>query len=276
MNYYEHHLGDYVRDTVHLSMLEDAAYRRLLDAYYTREKPLPADVKECWKLARAQSKQEREAVEYVLREFFFLTEEGHTQQRADREISRFKDKQEKARRSANARWSKDSEQSEGSAFEGAGDMRTHMRTHSDGNALQSPDPSNKEAKASSSGSSKRTAPNCPADELIDAYEAKLPMLPSVRRSLFKAGKNMTAMRQRWGWVMTAKHERGARAGLPLATTLEEGIEWFERFFAYAAESDFLTGKNGKWSSCDLAWLMTAAKFENVLSGKYHEVNTEAA
>lgn len=42
MNFYEHHLGDYMRDTAHLSMIEDAAYRRLLDAYYIREAPLPA------------------------------------------------------------------------------------------------------------------------------------------------------------------------------------------------------------------------------------------
>ena len=59
MNYYEHHLGDYVRDTAHLSMLEDAAYRRLLDAYYIREAPLPTDVRDCCKPARAQSKPER-------------------------------------------------------------------------------------------------------------------------------------------------------------------------------------------------------------------------
>ena len=272
MNYYEHHLGDYVRDTVHLSMLEDAAYRRLLDAYYAREKPLPADVKECCKLARAQSKQEREAVEYVLREFFFLSDAGHTQARADREIARFKDKQEKARRSANARWSKGLEHSEGFAIEGA----EGMRTHSESNALQSPDTSIKEAKASSSGSAKPTVPNCPADELIDAYEASLPMLPSVRRSLFKGGKNMTAMRQRWAWVMTARHERGPRAGQPMATSVQEGVDWFKRYFAYAAESDFLNGKNGKWSGCDLAWLMTAGKFENVLSGKYHELTAEVA
>ncbi len=133
-----------------------------------------------------------------------------------------------------------------------------------------------EANASLSGSAKRTVPNCPADDLIDAYEANLPMLPTVRRSLFKAGKNMNAMRQRWAWVMTAKHERGNRAGQPLATSAKEGVEWFERYFAYASESDFLTGRNGKWTSCDLAWLMTAGKFENVLSGKYHEMNVEAA
>lgn len=89
MNFYEHHLGDYMRDTAHLSMIEDAAYRRLLDAYYIREAPLPADLRDCCKLARAHSKVERDAVAYVLREFFDLRDDGHHQDRADREIARY-------------------------------------------------------------------------------------------------------------------------------------------------------------------------------------------
>jgi uncharacterized protein YdaU (DUF1376 family) len=104
VNYYEHHLGDYMRDTAHLSMLEDAAYRRLLDAYYVRERALPADLRECYKLARASTKPEREAVAYVLREFFTLGDDGHHQGRADAEIARFKAKSEKARASINTRW----------------------------------------------------------------------------------------------------------------------------------------------------------------------------
>ncbi len=89
MNYYEHHLGDYMRDTAHLSMMEDAAYRRLLDAYYVREKALPTDLRECCKLARAVSKAERDAVAYVLREFFNLQDDGYHQKRADEEIAKF-------------------------------------------------------------------------------------------------------------------------------------------------------------------------------------------
>jgi uncharacterized protein YdaU (DUF1376 family) len=104
MNYYEHHLGDYMRDTAHLSLLEDGAYRRLLDAYYTREKPLPADLRDCCKLARATTKPERDAVAYVLREFFERRDDGHHQKRADEEIARFRSKSEKARASINARW----------------------------------------------------------------------------------------------------------------------------------------------------------------------------
>lgn len=106
MNYYEHHLGDYLRDTAHLSMLEDGAYRRLIDAYYIRETPLPVEARDVFRLVRAQSKQDREAVETVLREFFHLTDAGWVHHRCDREIGRFREKSEKAKASIRARWEK--------------------------------------------------------------------------------------------------------------------------------------------------------------------------
>ena len=119
-------------------------------------------------------------------------------------------------------------------------------------------------------------PPCPFDSLIDSYEAALPVLPTVRRSLFAKGANGKALRARWRWVMTAKHERGERRGERLATTAEEGRAWFQRYFDYVADSDFLSGKNGKFQSCDLGWLVTAANFEKVLSGKYHHEQREVA
>jgi uncharacterized protein YdaU (DUF1376 family) len=89
LNYYEHHIGDYAKDAGHLSMAEDGAYRRLLDAYYSREQTLPADVRGCCKLARATTKAERDAVAYVLSEFFDLRDDGHHQKRCDEEIERY-------------------------------------------------------------------------------------------------------------------------------------------------------------------------------------------
>lgn len=91
MNYYEHHLADYTQATAHLSMLEDAAYSRMLRWYYANEKPLPADVKQVERLVRAQSKQEREAISNVLAEFFVLHADGWHQDRADREISKYQE-----------------------------------------------------------------------------------------------------------------------------------------------------------------------------------------
>lgn len=96
MNYYEHHIGDYLKNTAHLSMIEDAAYRRLIDVYYTREVPLPADRKAVHKLARAQSKDERAAVDYVLDEFFELRDNGWHQTRCDAEIDKYREKAPRA------------------------------------------------------------------------------------------------------------------------------------------------------------------------------------
>lgn len=92
MNYYEHHLGDYLRDTAHLSMLEDGAYRRLLEAYYIRERPLPKATKDICRLARATTKAERDVVQTVLAEFFEDTPEGWRQRRCDSEIRKFNEK----------------------------------------------------------------------------------------------------------------------------------------------------------------------------------------
>lgn len=131
MNYYEHHLGDYMRDTAHLSVLEDGTYRRLIDAYYVREEPLPKNNREIYRLIRAQSKSEREACDIVLKEFFIETPEGWRHKRCDEEIARYQTKRRKAKESANARWNN------------ANASETDMRSHCEGNAPthQTPDTS---------------------------------------------------------------------------------------------------------------------------------------
>ena len=55
MNFYKHHLGDYTKDTAHLSWMEDCAYRRMLDCYYGREAALPVDRAAIYRLVRAFS-----------------------------------------------------------------------------------------------------------------------------------------------------------------------------------------------------------------------------
>ena len=104
MNYYEHHIGDYAEATAHLTFIEDATYSRLIRKYYATEKPLPMDVKFVQRLINARSKEEKNAVISVLNEFFNLTDDGWRQERCDHEIARFKDRQIKARRSAEGRW----------------------------------------------------------------------------------------------------------------------------------------------------------------------------
>lgn len=104
MNYYPHHIGDYTKDTAHLSMLEDGAYRRLIDIYYTQEKALPLDLKVAHRLCRAITTQEKKTVEIVLNEFFTKTDDGWHHKRCDHEIEQAQEKTRKAKDSAAIRW----------------------------------------------------------------------------------------------------------------------------------------------------------------------------
>lgn len=87
MNFYKHHIGDYATATAHLSWDEDMAYRRLLQVYYQHEKPIPLDKRAIYRLVRAQTKAQREAVDVVLAEFFDPQDDGWHNERADEEIA---------------------------------------------------------------------------------------------------------------------------------------------------------------------------------------------
>lgn len=87
MNYYSHHIGDYLSATAHLTLLEHGAYRRLIDVYYIHESALPAEKKQVYRLVGARAKEEKDAVDSVLGEFFVETPSGWIQTRCDREIA---------------------------------------------------------------------------------------------------------------------------------------------------------------------------------------------
>ena len=92
MNYFPFHIGDYAAHTGHLEPMEDLAYRRLLDLYYLREAPIPADIMVTAKLIRMRTMVD--AVETVLREFFELSESGWSHGRADEELNRMREKKD--------------------------------------------------------------------------------------------------------------------------------------------------------------------------------------
>lgn len=84
MNYYSRHIGDYLKDTAHLTLLEHGIYARLLDVYYTREAGIADD--QAARLIGARTPEEREALACVLEEFFELVEGVWTQKRCEQEI----------------------------------------------------------------------------------------------------------------------------------------------------------------------------------------------
>lgn len=98
MHYYQHNIGDYRRDTAHLSLLEHGVYRQLLDMYYLSESPIPRETQQVFRRLSARTELEQEAVEIILNEFFTLTDDGWIQKRCDLEIAEYHHKAEVSRK----------------------------------------------------------------------------------------------------------------------------------------------------------------------------------
>jgi uncharacterized protein YdaU (DUF1376 family) len=100
MHYFQFNIGDYASHTRHLDLIEDLAYRRLLDLYYLHERPLNTDATVVAK--QIGMRDDAAAVRDVLNEFFDLTEDGYRSSRADKEIEHYHLKIQQASRAGKA------------------------------------------------------------------------------------------------------------------------------------------------------------------------------
>jgi uncharacterized protein YdaU (DUF1376 family) len=124
MHYYEHNIGKYRSDTAHLSLLEHGIYRQLIDTYYLSEQPLIKDVDKLMRSHSVRTADEVQAFKNVLADFFEETKNGFIHKGCQKVLEQIYAKSEKARQSANARWSKKNSELDANA----------LRTDSDGNA----------------------------------------------------------------------------------------------------------------------------------------------
>ncbi len=272
MNYYKRHIGDYAAATRHLSLLEHGVYCMLLDIYYTSERALPVDTRAVQRLVGARSKEEREAVETILEEFFEKGVDGWHQSRCDEEIHRkqviAETNQALGRMGGRPKAITDSvipENPKGSEPE----TETVSGNETYRNPSHKPVTSSQYSNPDGLVVGSPSLPPCPHLRLLELFGHHLPDLPQPKPELWQ-GKNADAMRARWKWVLTAKTKAGKR----YAVTEAEAVDWFSRFFAYVSRSDFLTGRSGKWTNCDLGWLMKADNFAKVVQGNYE--NREVA
>jgi uncharacterized protein YdaU (DUF1376 family) len=100
MHYFQFNIGDYASHTRHLDLIEDLAYRRLLDLYYLHERPLNTDATVVAK--QIGMRDNAAAVRDVLNEFFDLTADGYRSARADKEIEHYHSKIQQASRAGKA------------------------------------------------------------------------------------------------------------------------------------------------------------------------------
>jgi uncharacterized protein YdaU (DUF1376 family) len=152
MHYYQFNIGDYRRDTAHLSHLEHGIYRSLIDTYMLEESPLSGDMKELERKHLIRTANEKKALRNVLKDFFKFDNSMFLHSRCDEDIISYRDKSLKASKSAKKRWEKDA---------------NAVRTHSEGNANHKPK-NHKPITNTKKGFIKPTI-----TELVDAFAGKV-------------------------------------------------------------------------------------------------------
>jgi len=95
VHYYQFNIKDYSFATMRMSLMEDLAFRRMLDLYYETEKPLSCELA---RIAKSIGMSEfQEEVRTVLNEFWQETDDGWINDRASIEIQKYKSKAGTAR-----------------------------------------------------------------------------------------------------------------------------------------------------------------------------------
>lgn len=248
MNYYPFHIGDYLSATRHLSWEEDAAYRRLLDTYYTSEKQLPADFRAVYRLVMANTESQREAVKIVLEEFFELTDTGWRNGRADAEIAEMQARQQKQRDKANKRWHKPRTEHGITLALPRHEHIDAVASKSDANAMPpvptpTPVPT---LKKEDSGSSQATTP--PPPYRGEANESEIPVKAVVVLS------NDWELPEPWG-------VDAEKLGWPAKDILHEA-EKFRQYYTVGKGGGTRRGVKG-WRQAWSNWLSKASNFSPI-------------
>jgi uncharacterized protein YdaU (DUF1376 family) len=255
MHYYRHHIGDFLKDTGHLSNDQMGVYLRMLWRYYLDEKPLKD---ECESIAFAMRSDEK-TVNLILRHFFVLQDGGWRHNRCDKEIADYHAKKEKAANSANARWND------------ANAMRTHTERNADAPVLDANHkPITNTHKNTDifppDGGLEVKIPDCNHQAVIDLYHQQLPTLRRVE--VWNAARQ-GYLRQRW-------REVAAELGKDKPISASAVLDWFNDFFGHIQKSRFLVGKvnskDGRAFTADLEWILKPSNFAKIVEGKYHGAN----
>jgi uncharacterized protein YdaU (DUF1376 family) len=250
MHYYQLNIGDYKSHTNHLDLMEDLAYRRLLDLYYLHERPLNSGISA---VARQIGMRDYEIeIKIVLEEFFKLTEDGWTNSRADREIQHYHGKIEQASRAGKA-----------SA------ERRHNKRSTDVQLTNNQEPiTNKQVDIDicppdGELEPSKKLPDCEHKGVIELYHQWLPTLRKVE--VWNATRQ-GYLRQRWREVAEELAQEK-----PIETA--HVLNWWGDFFQHIGKSKFLTGKvnskDGRAFTADLEWILKPSNFAKIVEGKYH-------
>lgn len=250
MHYYKFNIGDYASHTRHLSLMEDLAYRRLLDLAYTSEKPLSKDTHSLARLIGMRDYQSE--IEDVLKEFFEEVEEGWIHGRVLKEIEESGGRSDKAKIAARARWENK---------RNANSMQSHCSVDATSinkdapsiknDATQDPLPITQDPLPIENITAISKA-DCPHSEIINLYHEILPTCPQIRDW---TPARRDALRARW-------NESRDR----------QNLDYWRSLFEYIAGIPFLVGKvttNGRRPFfVTLPWMLKPENFAKIREGFY--------
>lgn len=100
MHYYQHHIGDFIKDTSFLSNEEVGIYMKLIWLYYDTEKPLPNNVKIL--SAKVNAKASQDLVQGLLELYFYPENETWRHIRCEQVIADYQKQLETASRAGKA------------------------------------------------------------------------------------------------------------------------------------------------------------------------------
>lgn len=154
MHYYNHNIGDYARDTSHLSVLEHGIYRLLLDWCYLNERAITTE--QAIRIGRGNPTETM----MVLSEFFCQSDDGWTHKRVEAEVSAYRQKAEKNRQNGKM-----------GGRQKPKDNHHGSQTDAKHNPNQEPITNNQYTEGKPSVSAKRAAKKCP-----DSFEVSTDMI----------------------------------------------------------------------------------------------------
>jgi uncharacterized protein YdaU (DUF1376 family) len=197
MHFYSFNIKDFVLHTAHLTLEEEAVYRRLLDCYYDTESPIPKETQSVIRRLRLGSYVDQ--VDQILSEFFHLEDDGYHNNRADIEIAEYRKKADVARENGKK----------------GGRPKKNKGPKTQSVILANPEETTSKATIKQEPVTikerESKIPVCPHEEIVGLYHKILPELPMVRfwkedrRKLllacWKQGETFQDLRF-WEWLFT--------------------------------------------------------------------------
>ncbi len=250
MNFYKHYIGDFQRDTSHLTMTERGAYLSLMQHYYATESCLPNDHAMLCRIAGAMTKPERDAVK-VAAGFFEIKQEGLWHKRIEAELEKTEEKRDVNKRIAlNREARKKAERIAAQQTVSTKRAQDVNDTLHENSTIPEPEPEpepEKEKDKTLLSSVDDVTGKINYKQIFDTYNQILPELPSAI-------------------LITDKRKSAIRSCVAVSPRFSEDGFW-QAYFEKVRESDFLMGRAKDWKA-DFDFLTTRSKFVKVLEGSY--------